>query len=97
MDIKVISVVVEAIVRSSKRPNALREAGVNHASAGALKDVKVLSLNHGIALRNTGATRLVENAHLFTGTDDLVRAVRVYTLNIIIASEVPESRDSVLK
>eukprot|EP00972_Heterocapsa_arctica_P108495 15977371-Heterocapsa_arctica.AAC.1 len=39
----------------------------------------------------------MENTHLFTGTDDLARAVRVDTINVVIASEVPESRDSVLK
>eukprot|EP00972_Heterocapsa_arctica_P012620 1854609-Heterocapsa_arctica.AAC.1 len=97
MYVKVIGVVVEAVVRGSKGPETLREAGVNQASVRALKDVKVSSLNHGIALRNAGTTRLMENAQLLAGTNDLARAVRVNTFNIVTTPEIPESRDSVLQ
>jgi hypothetical protein len=71
MDVKMISVVVEAIVRSSKRPETLRETSVNHACARPLKNVKVSSLNHGIALRHAGTTGFVQDSQVLAGSDDL--------------------------
>jgi hypothetical protein len=59
MNVKVVGIIVEAIVRSSERPEALRKTSVYHARARTLKNVKVSSLNHGIALRYAGAAGLV--------------------------------------
>eukprot|EP00972_Heterocapsa_arctica_P106897 15746641-Heterocapsa_arctica.AAC.1 len=76
MDVKVIGVIVEAIVRGGKGPKTLQQTGMYQARARALNNVKVSSLDHGVALRNTGTTWLVENAQLFAGTYNLARAVR---------------------
>eukprot|EP00972_Heterocapsa_arctica_P060770 8963044-Heterocapsa_arctica.AAC.1 len=62
MNIKMIGVIVEAIVRSSERSEALRKASVDHARARTLNNVKVSSFKHGITLRHTGTTGFVQDS-----------------------------------
>jgi hypothetical protein len=97
INVKVISVVVEAIVRSSETPETLRKTSVNHASTRSLKDVKVSALNHGIALRHTGTTGFVQDFKLPARSDDLTGAVRINARDLIDPPEIAKSAGGIPK
>ena len=73
-----VGVVVEAVVRGSPAPKTLREPSVDHCRSGPFQDVKVGSLDHGVTLRNTGTSRLVQDAKVGASTDNLASVVRVH-------------------
>eukprot|EP00972_Heterocapsa_arctica_P012366 1815465-Heterocapsa_arctica.AAC.1 len=74
MNVKVVGVTVEAVVRSSETPETLGKASVDHTSARALKDVKIRTLDHGITLWYTGTTGFMQDLKLPTCPDDFTGA-----------------------
>ena len=82
-------------MRGSERPETLQEAGMDHTGTRALEDVKISTLDLGIALVDTRATWLPKDTQVPTGALDVARAVRIHGVNHLSTPEILERNDRI--
>ncbi len=84
-------------MRGSERPETLQEAGMDHTGTRALEDVKISTLDLGIALVDTWTTRFPKDPQVFTGAFNLTRAVGLHRVYNTCPLKVLQSENSVVK